>query len=154
MNDRVRVPQLRHAASRALARGAIAKALAAYLELEQREPSEPSWPLRVAQCYRRLGARHERIEALVRAVDRYGSAGLHLKALALCKMILAEVPDHGTILARVDTLQRVRPRGLSRFVATPAVGDAVRVDGRPSSRVNVRDPARRPRRSRCLPKSA
>jgi tetratricopeptide (TPR) repeat protein len=127
MSARVSVPQLRDTALRALARGAIDKALEAFLELEQREPSEPSWPLRVAQCYRRLERMDERIEALVRAVDRYDSAGLHLKALAICKMILAEVPDHGTILERVEVLQQVRPRGLARFLPTPAVRPAGRI---------------------------
>jgi len=88
------VRKLRDAAQKAADKGKWNKALEAYVELERLEPNDGGWSRRTADCYRRLGKRSDEITALMRAVERYSRAGFLVKAIAMCKMILALDPEH------------------------------------------------------------
>ncbi len=79
---------LRDDAARAAAEGKSRRAVECYLELEQAEPSEPNWPKRAAEMYRRLDKPREAIAAYERAVDRYVQGGFMVQAIAVCKVIL------------------------------------------------------------------
>ncbi|RMH42921.1 MAG: hypothetical protein D6689_06665 [Deltaproteobacteria bacterium] len=89
-----RVRTLRDRAQQAVDRGKYAKALEAYRELEEIDPGEGDWPRRAAECHRRLGDRDGAVAALLRGADRYARAGFIVKAVALCKRVLALAPDH------------------------------------------------------------
>jgi CRP-like cAMP-binding protein len=86
--------KLKEAAQAAVDKGKWARALEAYLELEEAEPADGQWCRRAADCHRRLGQRAEEVLALMRGVEKYSRAGFVVKAVALCKMILAIDPEH------------------------------------------------------------
>jgi CRP-like cAMP-binding protein len=86
--------KLREAAQKAADKGKWNKAVEAYLEIEKLEPNDGQWSRRVADCYRRLGQESNEVIALMRAVERYSRAGFLVKAIAMCKMILAIDPEH------------------------------------------------------------
>jgi CRP-like cAMP-binding protein len=108
------IRRLRQAAAEARERGRLEKALDAYLELERLEPRDASWPQRAAECYRQLGKGREQQAALERAATGYADRGFTLKAVAICKMILALDPDHTRTQDRLAELQGQRVRGLDR----------------------------------------
>ena len=87
---------LRKVKDEALAAAANAnwkKAASLYATLEQHE-RDGLWPLKLGECLRKLGHRDEALKALSRAVDIYAKADLLLKAIAVCKLILAIDPNH------------------------------------------------------------
>jgi CRP-like cAMP-binding protein len=86
--------KLRDQAQKAVDKGKWKKALEAYVELERVEPANGDWSRRAADAHRRLGQRSDEIVALMRAVERYSQAGFLVKAIAMCKMILAIDPEH------------------------------------------------------------
>ena len=109
------VRKLRDDASRLMEKGKHAKALDKYLRLEEVDPEEAGWSKRVADCYRRLGRREDELEALIRAADGYSRIGYLLKAVAVCKLVLAIDPKHTETLERMANLHAGQSTGLDRF---------------------------------------
>lgn len=100
--------KLREDANADLNKGRYAKALDNYLALEQLEPDNGDWARRSADMYRRLDRDQEAVVALERAADRYARAGFLVKAVAVCKMILQNAPEHAGAFERLAALQNQR----------------------------------------------
>ncbi len=120
MSTKVNIKTLRHEAARARASGNYERALSLHLELEALEPHEAVWPQRTADCCRRLGRDADRRAALQRAIDAHVARGHTLKAVALCKMMLAMAPNDPRVMRRLVELQASREHGLARFRPTPS----------------------------------
>ncbi len=102
------ISKLRDQASAHVGKARWAKALDVYLQLEKLEPKNGDWARRAADMYRRLDRDHDAIGALERAAVAYASAGFLVKAVAVCKMILQDHPDHAGALSRLAELQNAR----------------------------------------------
>jgi hypothetical protein len=87
-----RIHELRSAALGAINRCAWKKALTCYKELEQLETSEGDWPRKAGEMCRKLHLVEEANAELTRALGLYTRAGTWLKAIAVCKLILAIDP--------------------------------------------------------------
>ena len=85
--------KLKDEASEAAGKANWKKAAGLYATLEQHERNG-LWPLKLGECLRKQGHKAEAIKALTRAVDIYARADLLLKAIAVCKIILAIDPSH------------------------------------------------------------
>ncbi len=109
------IAELREAARAARARQRFEDALEAYLELERREPEEPAWPKSAAECHERLGQHEPQLAALERAASRYAARGFFVRAIAMCKMILAREPEHLVALEALMAHQARRVTGLDRL---------------------------------------
>lgn len=108
--------KLREEASEAVNKGKYKKALDRYLKLESVEPTQANWSRRAGDMYRRLNKDDNAVAAFGRAVDRYMKAGFLVKAIAVCKMILALEPEHSETLEQLASLNQLRgipsrPRG-------------------------------------------
>ncbi len=111
--DSIRALRDRALAARAQERHAVA--LEAFAELERLEPTEARWSRAVADCHERLGDTAARLDALERAAAGYAAAGFVVKAIAMCKLILAAAPGHRAALDALVELQGQRRTGLDRF---------------------------------------
>ncbi|MGE0870206.1 MAG: cyclic nucleotide-binding domain-containing protein [Kofleriaceae bacterium] len=98
------VNTLRDEAAKAIERGKLPQALAAYEELETREPMNPAWPKRLGETHRRSGKSLEAVAAFERAIDKYVTTGFLVQAIAVCKVILQIDPDHSTTVIRLAEL--------------------------------------------------
>ncbi len=107
--------ELRRRASRAMRDGDHRTAYDCYIKLEAQSPEDPSLALKAADCARRIGAHTDQVRALERAAQGYEKAGLARKAVAVFKMMLAADPTHASAAARIDEINRERPRGLDRL---------------------------------------
>lgn len=105
---------VRDEAARASAEGKHRKAVEFYLELEQLEPSEPSWPKRAAETYRRLDRGREAIAAYERAIDRYVQGGFLVQAIAVCKVILSLEPGNDGAKRRLASISEQQDAGRSQ----------------------------------------
>ncbi|HKY40849.1 MAG TPA: cyclic nucleotide-binding domain-containing protein [Polyangiaceae bacterium] len=101
-----KIKQLRSEALALAQKGKSRQALEKLAKLESLDPKEPDWPRRAAECHRLLGERAECMNALARAADGYVSAGMVVKAMAICKMMLAIDPQHPGALDWMSKLQR------------------------------------------------
>lgn len=70
------------------------KAAELYAKMATLDPSNPRWPHRLGETQQRLGKDDEAMEAFIQGADAYAAKGFILKAIALCKMILALDPNH------------------------------------------------------------
>lgn len=111
------VRQLRADAADATAAGKHKRALAAYLELEQREPRDAQWSKRAAETYRRLGKDKEAVSAFARAAERYAQGGFLVQAIAVCKLILQIDPRNADALRRIATINEQIGAGPTRAAA-------------------------------------
>jgi len=107
----------REIAAAALERGKYEAALAAYVTLERLEPEEPDWAKRAADCCRRLGRRDAELAALERSAAGYVRGGFTVKAIAVCKRILALDPSHRATQRRLAELHAAQTIGLERLAA-------------------------------------
>jgi len=105
---RVNASKLRDKAAKLVEKGKYDKAVVIYHQLEDAEPQNADWSRRAADCYRRLDDGDEALQALTRAADKYAQAGFLVKAVAVCKMILAIDPGHTEALDKMAELQRER----------------------------------------------
>jgi len=80
------------------------RALEKLAQLELLEPREPDWPRRAAECHRLLGDSEAYLQALARAAKAYVEMDLVVKAIAICKMILAVAPRHPAALSWMNQL--------------------------------------------------
>ncbi len=103
-----KIGKLRDKASAHVDRARWAKALDVYLELEKLEPKNGDWARRAADMCRRLDRDDQAVAALERAASAYAAAGFLVKAVAVCKMILQDHPEHPGALARLAELQSAR----------------------------------------------
>lgn len=113
-----KIKQLRSEALEFTQSGELQRALEKLAALESLEPNEPDWPRRMAECHRQLGQRAEQLEALSRAARSYVDAGMVVKAMAICKMMLALDPKHPAALSWMGKLEV--PLGVERVGASPA----------------------------------
>jgi len=101
-----KIQQLRSEALGLAQNGEPRQALEKLAKLESLDPKEPDFPRRAAECHRLLGERAECMNALARAADRYVSAGMVVKAMAICRMMLAIDPRHPGALDWMNKLER------------------------------------------------
>jgi CRP-like cAMP-binding protein len=114
-----KIKQLRAEALELILSGEPRKALEKLAKLESLDPKEPDWPRRAAECHRLLGERPECLSALARAADGYVCAGMVVKAMAICKMMLAINPQHP---AALDWMRRLdRPLGMAAAAERPGL---------------------------------
>ena len=130
-----RIRKLRDQAADARARSKFAQAVKCYAELERLEPRDGTWPMRAAECHRRLGEEDLQVAALGRAADCYGANGFIVKAIAMCKMILALDPDHQQTQQRLATLSGERKTGLDRVA--PTFGEHATAEAGPSNEAHA-----------------
>ncbi len=102
-------------------KGKYKKALALYVELQDREPKEPRWSRRVGDIHRRLGDTTEAVASYSLAAEVYMSAGFLIKAMAVCKLILQIDPLHKRTRERMATIssQTSRTRTLTHSPFDP-----------------------------------
>ena len=100
------------------------KAATCYANLERGEPFEPSWTLKLGECLRKLGNDAEAIKAMGRAATAYAKQDVMLKAIAVCKTILAIDPKHTHTQEMLATLCAAQggpsPPAVARTPAAPA----------------------------------
>jgi hypothetical protein len=101
-----RIKKLRTEGLALVESGDLRGALERFVALEGLEPSEPDWPRRAAECHRQLGERAEQLAALSRAAGRYVGAGMVVKAMAICKIMLALEPENR---AALECMQKLEP---------------------------------------------
>ncbi len=145
-----RIKQLRSEALQLAQNGEHSRALERFAQLEKLDPNEADWPRRAADCHRLLGDRSEQLRALGRAADGYMGAGMVVKAMAICKIMLALDPQHAAALTWLSKVER--PLGLPttgfKGEALPSAGD------RPPSNVHAKtSPARPSSRAPSLPEA-
>lgn len=99
---------LREEAQVALSKGRPRRALDAYRQLAELEPTDGSWPHRRGELLQRLGDTSAAVVALRRAVELYARAGFLLKAVAVCKLILRIDPDADDARQRLQELNSDR----------------------------------------------
>jgi cAMP-dependent protein kinase regulator len=119
--------KLKNEALEAAAKGNWRKAAQCYANLEKDEPADPSWALKLGESLRRVGNHAEAIQALGRAVNAYAKAGIWLKAVAVCKIILSMDPGQARAQELLDGFYVAQrdsavspPMVSSRRVAEPA----------------------------------
>lgn len=78
------------------------KALSLYDDLDTLEATEPRWPHRKGDLYRRIGHKDAACTAYTIAVERYSALGFVARATALAKLIVRLDPARDGILDRVD----------------------------------------------------
>lgn len=77
-------------------------ALGLYDELDALEETEPRWPHRKGDLYRRIGHDAAACTAYTIAVERYSALGFVARAAALAKLIVRLDPAREAVLERVD----------------------------------------------------
>jgi len=84
-------------------------AAAAYVELAGLEPEEGEWPKRAADCFLRIDDEKSRLKYALVASTTYSEAGLLLKAIAMCKVVLSIDPSHTDAIGKMAALHARRP---------------------------------------------
>jgi cAMP-dependent protein kinase regulator len=100
--------KLKQDALEAASSGNWRKAATCYANLEKAENDEPNWPLKLGECIRKMGNDEEAIKALSRAAAGYAKRDVLLKAIAVCKTILAIDPKHTRTLDLLASLYATR----------------------------------------------
>lgn len=77
-------------------------ALHLYDELDSLESTEPRWPHRKGDLYRRIGHSDAACTSYAIAVERYSALGFVARAAALAKLIVRLDPSREAVLSRVD----------------------------------------------------
>ncbi|MCZ6465223.1 MAG: cyclic nucleotide-binding domain-containing protein [Proteobacteria bacterium] len=111
-------------AAEAVRCGHFSAALEIYADLGRAEPSEPDWPRRRADVFRRMDRPEQEIEALERAAELYASAGFAVQAIAAYKRIIGLDAERSGIRERLVAL--LAQRGLT----LPGSGTKPRIFGR------------------------
>ncbi len=106
---------LTDAAAFALQTGKVDQALRIYRELERLDGTSPAWPLRVAECYRRLAQQDGEVLALMRAASRFEQRGFVREALALWQRVKLLDPQQPSSQRAFDRLEPTRGLGLERM---------------------------------------
>ncbi|MEQ9503605.1 MAG: cyclic nucleotide-binding domain-containing protein [Deltaproteobacteria bacterium] len=76
-------------AEAAFDRGDHDEAIRRYEDLERREPTDPTWPSRIAEVCRAKKDRPGRIQGLCRAALAFAQSGVPMKGIAMAKLALA-----------------------------------------------------------------
>src|SRR5436190_420038 len=103
--DPTEVAALRERAAEAVGRASWAEALRSFLELESVDPN-PDWPRRSAAVFAKLSKPKEEKAALDRAAYEYARRGDILKAVAMCRQVLAMDPTYAPTLKRMTELRK------------------------------------------------
>src|SRR5690606_26386423 len=85
---------LKEHASRLTAKGKYAEALAEYQKAGKVDPRDLTLRQKMAETYSRLGKKEQAIHEYQTVAGSYAADGLLLKAIAICKVILAPDPTH------------------------------------------------------------
>ncbi|MEL7372755.1 MAG: hypothetical protein AAFN74_27770, partial [Myxococcota bacterium] len=122
MNETVR--KLKDRASRLYSSGRLKEALLTYEQVVEQDPEELQCRLKIGDLHRRLGQRAEAVEAYLPVARNYAEDGLLLKAIAVCKMVLALDGDHGetqSLMAELHAKRRT-PRHVGPPVTLRGMG--------------------------------
>lgn len=92
------------AAEQAFDRGDLDEAIRRYEDLERREPTDPTWPSRIAEVCRRKKDRPGRIQGLCRAALAFAQSGVPMKGIAMAKLALALDKDNPHTKAVMEAL--------------------------------------------------
>jgi len=111
MGDKQR--RLKDKASRYYTDGRLKDALKIYVRVIEEDPSELQCQLKIGDIHRKLNNREAAVEAYLPVAEAYAADGLMLKAIAVCKMILAVDSDHAATQGLLQTLSAKR-RGPTR----------------------------------------
>ncbi len=110
------------------------------------QESEAEWPRRAAECHQALGNQPARLEALCRAAERYVKAGMLVKAMAVCKIVLGVDPGHPAALSWMSKLESSAAKpGLPPARALPTRQAAAPAPAQPAPAVSDPFAARAPR---------
>lgn len=126
-----KISKLRDQASTHVGKARWAKALDVYLQLEKLEPKNGDWARRAADMYRRLDRDDDAVGALERAASAYAAAGFLVKAVAVCKMILQDHPEHAGALSQLAELQNARGIPAPKRPAPPPIPAAALAENTP-----------------------
>ncbi|MEM7677318.1 MAG: cyclic nucleotide-binding domain-containing protein [Myxococcota bacterium] len=122
MSETVR--KLKDRASRLYSSGRLNDALLLYEQVVEQDPEELQCRLKVGDLHRRLNQREEAVEAYLPVARHYAADGLLLKAIAVCKMVLALDGDHGetqSLMAELHAKRRA-PRHVGPPVTLRGMG--------------------------------
>ena len=111
--------KLKQEALEAAAAGNWRKAATCYANLERVDASDPAWGLKLGECLRKLGNDAEAIKSFSRAAAAYAKQDVLLKAIAVCKIILAIDPKHTRALDLLASLHAAQ-EGYARPEQAPA----------------------------------
>lgn len=111
MGDKQR--RLKDKASRYYTDGRLKDALKLYVRVVEEDPTELQCQLKIGDIHRKLNNREAAVDAYLPVAEAYAADGLMLKAIAVCKMILAVDSDHAATQGLLQTLSAKR-RGPTR----------------------------------------
>lgn len=119
MSDKQR--KLKDKASKLHAEGKYKEALKLYEQVVVEDPTELQCLLKIGDIYKRLGQREAAVKAYEPVAKHYAEDGLLLKAIAVCKMILAADPHHAGTQAMLNQLHGKKrgPVGASNLPLKP-----------------------------------
>ena len=120
---------MKNRASRLFAEGKLQEALELYERIVEADPRELGCRIKAGDVYRRLGERQAAVAAYESVARQYADDGLLLKAIAVCKLILAADPGHTSTQVKLADLYARRRSGspevpslpISRVAQAPAV---------------------------------
>lgn len=127
--------KLKDEAVEAVAKGKLGLALDLYSRLVQAHPGDAQLLVRLGDVQRRLGTIPEAIDTYARAAEGFEKEGLLLRAIAVSKLILELLPEHGPTQARLEDLHARRlgqVQGAGKAQPSPAAGAAAPAETRGS----------------------
>lgn len=134
------VKALKAEADQAKAAGHYRKARRAFEALSELDPNEPLYPHRVGEIHARMGAPDAAALWYQRAVQLYLRQGQVERAIAVCKLILSDVPEHNWGKEALDRLYQEKwARTLRQTTPVPPqlATKAAAIGLRPSEPVGV-----------------
>lgn len=111
-------------AAEAVSLGNLPRALQLYRALVEADPGDVQLLVRLGDVQKRLGRHAQAVSSYAAAAERFARIGLHLRAMAVCKLILEIDPAHAPTQARLAELHARRlsaPPG-TPFSFTPGPG--------------------------------
>ncbi len=134
-----KIKRLRERAFDLMREEKYAQAVEIYEQLIKLDEDDGEWPRRAADCHWHLKNPDQRLRYSLLAARAYSDAGLMLKAIAMCKVVLSIDPDHSETQRQLARLHSQKPHGKVR----PRPAGVTHHGLRMNEVVAQREPARR-----------
>jgi CRP-like cAMP-binding protein/tetratricopeptide (TPR) repeat protein len=143
-----RLRRLRDQAAELMSAQKYDRAVAVYEELSRLEETNGEWARRAADCHWHLKNSDQRLKFSLLAAKAYSEAGLMLKAIAMCKVVLSIDPNHRETQQELADLHAKgtpgRPRAAAGRARRQPLGETITSEvAAQSADAPPRDPSRR-----------
>ncbi|HEY2747249.1 MAG TPA: cyclic nucleotide-binding domain-containing protein [Polyangia bacterium] len=118
---KVDLRKLKDQATKAVEKKQYEKAAELYVEIGKAEPGDPDWHQRAGEAFRKVPDGAQAVREMELAAEGYAKGGFLLKAIAVCKVVLAIDPKHTStqvMLADLYAKREGRPAA-SPMAASP-----------------------------------